>query len=313
MTAERQIAANRANAQKSTGPRTAEGKAISSRNATRHGLYSSAPVIPRLESVTAWDYHRVTTVSSLGPVNAIEEALAERVALLLWRLGRVTRYEQAVASRAQDDAPDDVAAEYQDADLDVHQIRTRFAAARRCLRAFERLRRLRPDAPLSSQDAARIVDSLASHIPDFDYASFSMPGLIGPDDRLDQIPGWTVQRVRQVLDAIAAETGRDPDDLVQAAAAAALRRCNQARAPYRHLARRLDDLRHERVLPQSPGLKDIARYETHLGRQLNQTLTQLRLLQRHREAGRGRPAYNDHHVDLADDPLPPAGEGGEGR
>ena len=83
MTTERQIAANRANAQMSTGPRTPHGKAISSRNNARHGLYSSAPVIPRLESVTAWDYHRVTTVQSLAPANAIEDALAERIALLL--------------------------------------------------------------------------------------------------------------------------------------------------------------------------------------------------------------------------------------
>ena len=38
MATERQIAANRANAQKSTGPKTAAGKLKSSRNAYRHGL-----------------------------------------------------------------------------------------------------------------------------------------------------------------------------------------------------------------------------------------------------------------------------------
>ena len=38
MATEKQIAANRANAQKSTGPRTAAGKLKSSRNAYRHGL-----------------------------------------------------------------------------------------------------------------------------------------------------------------------------------------------------------------------------------------------------------------------------------
>ena len=40
MATERQIAANRANAKKSTGPKTAAGKLRSSRNAYRHGLSS---------------------------------------------------------------------------------------------------------------------------------------------------------------------------------------------------------------------------------------------------------------------------------
>jgi hypothetical protein len=46
---EKQIAANRANAQKSTGPKTLAGKLKSSRNAYRHGL--SSPL--RLDPVTS--------------------------------------------------------------------------------------------------------------------------------------------------------------------------------------------------------------------------------------------------------------------
>src|SRR6185437_8216135 len=49
MASERQVAANRANALKSTGPRTAAGRAKSSRNAYRHGL--SVPIAPDLEEV----------------------------------------------------------------------------------------------------------------------------------------------------------------------------------------------------------------------------------------------------------------------
>ncbi|HWY30168.1 MAG TPA: hypothetical protein VNX46_05415 [Candidatus Acidoferrum sp.] len=40
-----QIAANRLNARKSTGPRTAAGKAVSSRNAEKHGKFSRAPLV----------------------------------------------------------------------------------------------------------------------------------------------------------------------------------------------------------------------------------------------------------------------------
>ncbi len=48
MATEKQIAANRANAQKSTGPKTGAGKLKSSRNAYRHGL--SGPL--RLDPAT---------------------------------------------------------------------------------------------------------------------------------------------------------------------------------------------------------------------------------------------------------------------
>ena len=41
-----QIAANLANSQKSTGPKSADGKARSSRNSFKHGLYSKHLVLP---------------------------------------------------------------------------------------------------------------------------------------------------------------------------------------------------------------------------------------------------------------------------
>ena len=47
----KQIQANRDNAQKSTGPKTDEGKAIVSQNNTKHGLYSKDIIInsPKLQ------------------------------------------------------------------------------------------------------------------------------------------------------------------------------------------------------------------------------------------------------------------------
>lgn len=45
MTSEKRLAANRRNAQRSTGPRTQDGKARSRLNAVKHGLAASLPVL----------------------------------------------------------------------------------------------------------------------------------------------------------------------------------------------------------------------------------------------------------------------------
>ena len=49
MASERQIAANRRNAKKSTGPRSADGKARSRRNALRHGLSIASRANPAFQ------------------------------------------------------------------------------------------------------------------------------------------------------------------------------------------------------------------------------------------------------------------------
>ena len=50
MATEKQIAANRANAQKSTGPKSAAGRLKSSRNAFRHGLSCPLPLDPAMSA-----------------------------------------------------------------------------------------------------------------------------------------------------------------------------------------------------------------------------------------------------------------------
>jgi hypothetical protein len=54
MASEKQIAANRANAKKSTGPKTATGKLKSSRNAYRHGLSGPLPLDPATSDKAEW-------------------------------------------------------------------------------------------------------------------------------------------------------------------------------------------------------------------------------------------------------------------
>jgi hypothetical protein len=100
-------AANRANAQKSTGPRTAAGKKVSRLNGLRHGLRAELVVVPQLEDAGEWEAHRAGIVESLAPANYLEELLADRAAIATWRLQRATRYERAVLMHAQTDAEKD--------------------------------------------------------------------------------------------------------------------------------------------------------------------------------------------------------------
>lgn len=93
-TAEQRLAANRANALKSTGPVTAEGKSRSRLNATRHGLLSSRLLLDDecpVEFETLWEELQ----SALGPVGFLELTLVERIAISIWRQRRLIHAETA--------------------------------------------------------------------------------------------------------------------------------------------------------------------------------------------------------------------------
>ena len=92
MTTDKQNEANRRNAQKSTGPRTPEGKARSGQNALKHGLTSRRMVL-RDENEDAWIEFRYGVLCDLRPEGTLETQLAVRVAEQMWRLARVPAVE----------------------------------------------------------------------------------------------------------------------------------------------------------------------------------------------------------------------------
>src|SRR3954469_19063121 len=91
------------------GPKTEGGKEVARWNATRHGIRSPAPVVPGVEKQEDWEEHRDGMLDSLSPEGHLELVLAERVALLSWRLHRVTRYETESIALFQEKAEDDLA------------------------------------------------------------------------------------------------------------------------------------------------------------------------------------------------------------
>ena len=95
MTSFRQIAANRRNAQLSTGPVTKDGKKRSRQNAVRHGL-TAETVIDALEDAEDYAAFEMAVTADYDAQSAVERELVLRLASLLWRLRRATSIESGL-------------------------------------------------------------------------------------------------------------------------------------------------------------------------------------------------------------------------
>jgi len=112
MASKAQIAANRRNAEKSTGPQSARGKAAIGRNALSHGLTAARIICfdeseadfaafaeglrAALEPADPVEAQRAFAEglrAALEPADPVEAQLAERIALCAWRLRRAYRVE----------------------------------------------------------------------------------------------------------------------------------------------------------------------------------------------------------------------------
>jgi hypothetical protein len=83
---ERRLAANRANAQLSTGPRTEAGKAVSSLNAVKTGLCGRAVLLADEEEAGAYRDHVKRVFAWWRPDNVEEHALVQSLTDTQWRI-----------------------------------------------------------------------------------------------------------------------------------------------------------------------------------------------------------------------------------
>lgn len=81
----------------STGPRTEAGKAVSRRNAVRHGLTAN-PTVLSTEDASVYEGIVDDLRHKLMPEGPVEESLVSRIATSLFRLNRAVQVEQAMAS-----------------------------------------------------------------------------------------------------------------------------------------------------------------------------------------------------------------------
>jgi hypothetical protein len=75
-----------------SGPKTPEGKAISSRNAIRHGLTSVSPVLPS-EDPAEFEAFQSNVITQYDPQDAEDTAIVSAYVDTMWRLRRVPAQE----------------------------------------------------------------------------------------------------------------------------------------------------------------------------------------------------------------------------
>ena len=102
MASEAQIAANRRNALRSTGPRTEEGKARVAQNGLKHGLCSSRVLLPD-EDAAEFEALVADLAARFRPAGEVELALLREYAAALWRLDRIPALEAALLRSADGD------------------------------------------------------------------------------------------------------------------------------------------------------------------------------------------------------------------
>jgi hypothetical protein len=281
------------------GPVTQEGKEVVKWNATQHGIRSPAPVVPGVEKTEDWEEHRDGVLESLQPEGHLEFVLAERVALLSWRLNRVTRYETESIARFQEKAEDDLA-DRRRFDSRVlgaahpEDVRSNLKMARSEYRLLKRFPKLKDDKHLPSLDADRIlwaVMEVTDRVAEGEIApedlleEISIPGVPENTEEWEGYDGWSAGAVRAGIGAIATATNEDPEELLEVATDFARRDIISKEQAAEQVERDLQRMSRERLLPDEKTLEKVARYEAHLSRGLYKSLHELEALQTRRLGG----------------------------
>jgi hypothetical protein len=92
MTSQAKIDANRKNAARSTGPKTAAGKAASSKNALRHALLARIGSLPETDQA---EYRTILEglEDDRVPQGAMEHEMVAQIAECIWRNRRLLQIE----------------------------------------------------------------------------------------------------------------------------------------------------------------------------------------------------------------------------
>ncbi len=277
---EKVLSANRRNTLRSTGPRTAKGKAVSRMNAVKHGILSSEVVVRGLRIQEREDEFRALRErcwQCLAPVGSVEEMLVDRIVTAQWRLRRVLMAETGEIVLSVDKG---LRHRADPAPLPLGMFVTALHdAAVQMEKSTQGLEYLDAVLSLLREDVEReggLTEGVYEQL---------LKRFIGQPNSLTR----DFLRLRERLQGD--EAGVSPEELKESRLRAVLRVIDEKLAEYEKLGGRCEEREEKEetaqqladVLPAPAVLDKILRYENALERQLYRAMNQLERLQRRRE------------------------------
>ncbi len=142
----------------STGPRSDEGKSVSSKNATTTGLYAASDyILPEEQSLYANLEDAV--ISELSPEGILECRLAEEILGAMWRLRRCQKLEGELAPQPATPSEDPTQSEIADSKRQLSIDRARNQATRLLHKNTAELRRVQTERHYRHEIAADGIDT----------------------------------------------------------------------------------------------------------------------------------------------------------
>lgn len=174
------------------GPRTPEGRAVSSRNATTFGLYATQDFVRPGEET---DYHNFAEQlrKELAPVGLLENSLVDEIRRAIWRLSRCGEVEQSFVTdhvesgNATASIPDPIRHEAQ-AKLQLSVDRARALYQRLLHKCTAELRKLQTERQLRIETFEPGTDN--SHLGLCDWA------FISKDLNRQTVSGYRTDKLR---------------------------------------------------------------------------------------------------------------------
>lgn len=186
--------------------------------------------------------------------------------MLLWRLGRVARYEREATAIALENAEARKQPKLDEAEQSVKD-------AQAVVTLMEGLHTLPPETELDGAMAARLLEKTAAATELDIYEMRGWPAYIN-DSTLEDLD-WTAARLMECVQIVAKKAQTDFDELLNQLAGDARDTLHHAQDKREKLLAAHDRERRSLLLPDTLTLEKLSRYETTLERSLYKALHEL--------------------------------------